>query len=83
MRLDWDHLEVQLVRYGYSLWENGELCSRTWPRSAITNNDLLIFDTGRGVMEMVQGKTQLHKHSILWLRPGHVYQVEQAPDNPF
>lgn len=83
MRLDWDHLDVQLVRCGYSLWERGILYSPTWMQhSGIQNNDLLIFDTGRGEMEMQGGKIPLHKSSILWLRPGHIYHVEQDPDWP-
>ena len=85
MGLDWDHLNVNLniSSCGYSLWERGVVCSRTWlPRPFVKNNDLWIFDTGKGAMNMVNGKTPLHKNSIIWLRPGHQYIAEQDPEDP-
>lgn len=82
MRLDWDHLDVQLVSCGYSQWPSGVSHSMTWQHRVIPDNDLWIFDTGKCVMNMVGGKTQLKENSIIWMRPGHVYDVEQDFDNP-
>ena len=83
MGLDWDHLDVHLKICGYSLWERGVACSRTWlPRPFVNDNDLWIFDTGKGVMNMINGKTPLHKNSIIRLRPGHQYIAEQDPEDP-
>ena len=82
MRLDWKHLEVRLKACGYSLWERGVHCSRTWQHHFVSDNDIWIFDTGKGVMDMVGSKTQLHKNCIIWMRPGHDYSVDQDPDDP-
>ena len=82
MNLDWNHLEVRIVSAGYSLWESGVLCSKTWIRRVIPDNDLWIFDTGKCSMQMVGGKTKLNRDSIIWMRPGHIYDVTQDPDDP-
>lgn len=82
MRLDWDHLEVRLHNGNYSLWETGVRCSSTWRARPLPDNDLWIFNAGSGVMNMIGGRTPLNKNTILWMRPGHIYQVEQDPDNP-
>lgn len=83
MGLDWDQLEVRLNVGGYSQWEGGVKCSRTWSRPhSEKDNDVWIFDTGRCVMDMLNGKTPLHKNSIIWMRPWHKYTVEQDPDDP-
>ena len=82
MRLDWDHLEVRLSACGYSQWERGVRCSITWPRSSVGDNDIWIFNAGNVVMDMRNGKIRLDKDSIIWMRPGHDYQVDQDPDDP-
>lgn len=82
LNLDWNNLEVRIVSAGYSLWESGVSCSWTWRRRVIPDNDLWIFDTGKCVMQMVGGKTPLNKDSIIWMRPGHIYDVTQDPRNP-
>ncbi|MBQ9337475.1 MAG: helix-turn-helix transcriptional regulator [Lentisphaeria bacterium] len=82
MRLDWEHLEVKLKTGNYSRWEKGIRCSRTWRPCPLSDNDLWVFDAGSGVMNMIGGRTPLNKNSILWMRPGHVYEVEQDPDDP-
>ena len=82
MRLDWDHLEVKLSACGYSQWERGVHCSITWPRSSVGDNDIWIFNAGNAVMDMRNGKIRLDKDSIIWMRPGHEYKVDQDPDDP-
>ena len=82
MNLDWNHLEVRIVSAGYSLWESGVPCSKTWIRRVIPDNDLWIFDTGKCSMQMVGGKTKLNRDSIIWMRPGHIYDVTQDPADP-
>ena len=82
MRLDWEHLEVRLVSCGYSQWPAGVSHSMTWQKRVIPDNDLWIFDIGKCFMNMVGGRTPLKKNSIIWMRPGHIYDVEQDFDNP-
>lgn len=82
MRLDWDNLKVNLVSCGYSLWPSGVPHSWTWDNRVIPDNDLWIFDTGICVMDMIGGKTRLRENSIVWMRPGHFYNVDQELDNP-
>ncbi len=82
MRLDWDNLKVNLVSCGYSLWPSGVPHSWTWDNRVIPDNDLWIFDTGRCFMEMRNGRTRLKENSIIWMRPGHFYNVNQELDNP-
>lgn len=82
MRLDWNHLTVNLVNCGYSLWPAGVSHVWTWDNRVIPDNDLWIFDTGCCFMEMRGGKTRLKENSIIWMRPGHFYNVCQELDNP-
>ncbi len=82
MRLDWNNLTVKLGDCGYSLWPGGVDCVKTWMGRIIPDNDLWIFDTGSGTMDMVQYICNLHKNTILWMRPGHDYKVKQNPKDP-
>ncbi len=82
MRLDWNNLTVELGSFGYSRWPNGVICVETWKKRIIPDNDLWIFDTGSGTMNMVERVSTLHKNTILWMRPGHDYEVRQNPDDP-
>ncbi len=82
MRLDWENLKVNLVSCGYSLWPSGVPHSWTWDNRVIPDNDLWIFDTGNCFMDMRGGRTRLRENSIIWMRPGHFYNVNQEIDDP-
>lgn len=82
MRLDWDNLEVQLVRCDHSQWDFGISYSKTWLNPRVNNNDLQIFEAGRGKIDLRQGKTAVNKNSIFWLRPGHTYHTSQELNHP-
>ena len=82
MRLDWNNLTIELGSCGYSRWPAGVICAKTWKERIIPDNDLWIFDSGRGTMNMVESVCNLHKNTILWMRPGHDYEVRQNPDDP-
>ena len=82
MRLDWENLTVTVGQCGYSLWPKGVTCAKTWKGRILQENDLWILDTGKGTIEMIQGKCHINQNSILWLRPGHCYEIEQTPEDP-
>ena len=56
MRLDWENLTVTVGQCGYSLWPKGVTCAKTWKGRILQENDLWILDTGKGTIEMIQGK---------------------------
>ncbi len=82
MRLDWSSIEVKFVVGGYSQWPEGVDHSWTWSDRVIPDNDLWIFYTGQCEMQMRNGPQKLKADSIIWMRPGHFYNVVQDRKNP-
>ena len=82
MSFDWDQCTVRFNSAGYSCWRPGRKFSNNWKQRILTDQDLWIICDGQGRIELSDMDSELCSGRIVWMRPGHFYEVEQDPDFP-
>lgn len=82
MAFDWDSYKVRFNSAGYSCWRPGRKFSNSWKQRILTDQDLWIIGDGHGRIELSDMDAELCSGRIVWMRPGHFYEVEQDPDHP-
>lgn len=82
MSFDWDQCTVRINSAGYSCWRMGRKFSNNWKQRILTDQDLWIICDGHGRIELSDMDAELGSGRMVWMRPGHFYEVEQDPDHP-
>ena len=82
MSFDWDQCTVRINSAGYSCWRMGRKFSNYWKQRILTDQDLWIICDGHGRIELSDMDAELCSGRMIWMRPGHFYEVEQDPDHP-
>ena len=82
MAFNWDNWGIRLNIAGYSSWNYGWKYSVHWKHRQLTDQDLWVITEGQGRILLADGEAELSAGSVIWMRPGHYYEVEQQPDNP-
>lgn len=82
MAFDWDHWGIRFNVAGYSSWHYGWKYSVHWKHRLVTDQDLWVISEGHGRILLADGDAELCAGRVVWMRPGHYYEVEQQPDDP-
>ena len=82
MSFDWEQCTVRFNSAGYSCWRPGRKFSNSWKQRILTDQDVWIICDGHGRIELSDMDAELCSGRMVWMRPGHFYEVEQNPDNP-
>ena len=82
MSFDWDQCTVRFNSAGYSCWRPGRKFSNNWKQRILTDQDLWIICDGHGRIELSDMDAELGSGRMVWMRPGHFYEVEQDPEHP-
>lgn len=82
MAFDWNKWRIRFNTAGYSCWHVGRKYSIHWRHRLLTDQDLWVISEGRGRILLADGDAELCAGRVVWMRPGHYYEVEQQPDNP-
>ena len=82
MAFDWNRWRIRFNTAGYSSWYYGRKYSVHWRHRQLTDQDLWVISEGHGRILLADGDAELCAGRVVWMRPGHYYEVEQQPDNP-
>lgn len=81
MRINWAEHSTEIRVAGKSRWRTGVRISPTW-QQWVLDYDLWVVSSGKGKIHLQQGIEKLARGTILWMRPGKRYLVEQTPSEP-